>query len=551
MTVLDLEKGKRYRDILLLLWKYGRSDLVHGDEIQDLLESEQPPQHDGDPLPEELADDLEKLGPTFVKLGQLLSTRPDLVSSAYIEPLERLQDDLEPFPFEQVREIVEDDLGVRLSKAFESFEETPIGAASLAQVHRARLRDGRRVAVKVQRPGIREEVARDLDALRSIVEFLDRRSERARAYDLASVYEEFERTLLRELDFRREAAHLKRLRKILEEYPRIVAPAPIDSYVGARVLTMEYVTGTKINELNPVVQLDIDGADLAQQLFRCYLEQVLVDGMFHADPHPGNVLLTFNHDVALIDLGMVGHVRADHRKALLRLLLALSEGKGVEVADIALEISLGSAEGRDESAFRTKVADIVNAHADDQLSDLRPGALLMETCALAASCGVRLPATLGVLGKTLLNLDQIGLTLDPTFDPAEAVQSAANGLMMKHTRQGASRESVFATLLEAKEFAEKLPDRLNRILEKVADNQLRVEVDAIDEHALIRSMEKIANRITSGLVLAALIVGAAMLMRVDTRFTIFGYPGLAIVLFLMATVGGIKLVWDSMREDTR
>ncbi len=277
----------RYRQIAWLFVKYGRSDLVKESGLEETLEAEQRVSPKEAAKASELADDLEKLGPTFVKLGQLLSTRVELMPRAYLEALTRLQDKVEPFSFDEVEKIVSSELGVRMSKAFSDFEVTPMAAASLGQVHRARLRDGRQVAVKVQRPGIRDAMLEDLDALDEIAEFLDGHTAAGKRYEFCQMLSEFRKSLLRELDYRQEANNLITIGKNLEEFEHIVVPEPIMDYSTSRVLTMQYVHGKKITDLSPLARMEFDGAARAEELFRAYLQQILVDGFFHADPHPG------------------------------------------------------------------------------------------------------------------------------------------------------------------------------------------------------------------------------------------------------------------------
>ncbi len=328
---------RRYRDVATLLIRYGRSDLVQQAGLDAMLEAADTTE-EGVAQATELASDLEKLGPTFVKLGQMLSTRVDLLPLAYLEPLTRLQDQVEPFPYDEVRTIVKKELGVRISKAFSRFDRKPLAAASLGQVHRATLRDGRLVVVKVQRPGIRSQVKDDLEALTEIAGFLDRHTETGRRYGFGPTVSEFRRTLLQELDYRCEAANLKTMQRSLEPFERILVPAPVDDYTSSRVLTMEHVRGIKVDELNPVVRLDVEGSELAEELFRAYLHQILVDGLFHADPHPGNVFLTPDHRIALLDLGMVGRIPSPMQNDLLELLMAIGEGDGEGTASLALRL---------------------------------------------------------------------------------------------------------------------------------------------------------------------------------------------------------------------
>ena len=539
---------KRYKDVAMLLMKYGRSDLVKAAGLDPTLDDEGPTATATDPAASELADDLERMGPTFIKLGQLLSTRPDILPLPYLQALTRLQDRVEPFSFAEVEAIVISELGVRLSKAFSEFEAKPLAAASLGQVHRAAMRDGRSVAVKVQRPDIRERVMEDLDALEEIAEFLDHHTEMGRRYGLVEMLGEFRRSLLRELDYRQEAQNLTLLRRNLSEFSAIVVPAPIEDYTTSRVLTMEYVSGTKITTLSPVALLEVNGAALAEELFRAYLKQILVDGFFHADPHPGNVLVTDAGQIALLDLGMVGRITPRLQEPLLQLLLAISEGHSDDAVRFALKVGEVRPDF-DEPEFSRRVADLVGRHQDAELRNMQVGKAVLEIGRISGDVGLRLPSELTMLGKTLLNLDQIAESLDPSFNPNASIRKNAAEIMRGRLLKSASPGNMFGGILELKEFMERLPGRVNKILDTVANNQLEVKVDAIDEARLMAGFQKVANRITLGLVLAALIIGAAMLMRVETSFRILGYPGLAIIFFLVAAGGGIALMLSILLKD--
>jgi ubiquinone biosynthesis protein len=542
----------RYRDLAGLLMKYGRADAVRNAGLEDALPpdaADEPVAHEDD-LSEQLAADLERLGPTYVKLGQLISSRADLVPPAWVTALERLQDKVEPFPYADVEQIVEQELGVRISKAFLSFDPEPIAAVSLGQVHRAQLRDGRAVAVKVQRPDIREHVLADLEALTEVAVFADAHTDAGRRMGFADMLDEFRQALLRELDYRTEARNLARIGRNLREFELIVVPEPIDDYTTSRVLTMDYVRGRKVTSISPLARIEIDGAALGAELFRAYLKQILVDGMFHADPHAGNVFLTDDHRIALIDLGMVGHVTASLQDRLLRMLLGISDGRGEDVAGIVLE--LGTRVGDlDEKAYTRAVAQQVAEQHDATVEEIDIGRVIMNVIRTAGEHNVRLPPELTMLGKTLLNLDQVSRTLDPQFHPAEAIQRHVSDIMQKRMLRSMSPSNVMTQALETGELLQRLPGRINKLLDRLVDNEVEIRVKAIDETALITGIQKVANRITTGLVLAALIVGAAMLMRVPTSWTILGYPGLAMLFFLAAGLGGIALVIDIVLTDRK
>ena len=546
---LKTEHLKRYKDIAWLLMKYGRSDLVKSAGLENVLNDESESEY----VPSEaesLADDLEKLGPTFIKLGQLLSTRADLLPLPYMRALARLQDEVEPFSFEEAESIITSELGVRISKAFSEFDSVPIAAASLGQVHRAAMRDGRKVAVKVQRPGIREQIIKDMDALSGVAQLLDDHTEAGKRYEFQKMLDEFRKTLLNELDYKQEAQNLIVMSDNLIDFDALVIPLPVEDYTTSRVLTMDYIHGQKVTSLSPLKRIDIDGDNLARQLFRAYLRQILVHGFFHADPHPGNVFLTDDGRIALLDLGMVARIAPGMQEKLLQLLLAISEGRAEEAATVMIGIG-ETREMFKENQFRRRLSDLIAAHQSVHLAQIEAGTIMLEVLKASGECGIRLPTELTMLAKTLLNLDQVGRILDPNFDPNTAIREYATELMRERMLKSVSPGNLFSSMLEMKDFAERLPGRVNKILDSLANNQIEVKVDAIDELLLMEGLQKIANRITLGLVLAALIVGAAMLMNVPTNFRILGYPGLAIIFFLAAATGGVLLIVNILSYDER
>ncbi|MDX6499177.1 MAG: ubiquinone biosynthesis protein [Blastocatellia bacterium] len=538
---LKPERIKRYKDVVALLIKYGRSDLVQQNDL-DLIGGPGDALATTDqPKAEELASDLEQLGPTFIKLGQLLSTRGDLLPEPYLEALGRLQDQIEPFSFDEVEQIVSSELGGRISKLFAEFDREPTAAASLAQVHRARMRDGRLVVVKVQRPGVRETIVKDLEALEEITEFIDAHTEMGKRYEFGNMLSELRQSLLRELDFKSEAGNLRRLRSSLREFERLIIPEPIEDYTTSRVLTMDYVAGKKITTLSPLRLMELDGPGLSEELFRAYLKQILVDGFFHADPHPGNVLITDDDRIAIIDLGMVGHISGSFQENLLRLLLAISEGRGDEAAEVSMK--MGEPKPNfDKRDFERRVANLVAQHANATLDQIDAGHVTLEITRISADCWFRLPSEFTLIAKALLNLDRVVYTLFPDFDPNEIIRDEATGILTRQMIKSIEPGNVLTRVIELKEFVERLPTRVNKILDAVGNNELKIGVDAIDERVVLDGLQKVANRIALGLVLAALIVGAALMMRVETAFRIFGYPGLPMIFFLMAAIAGIVLV---------
>ena len=533
-SIPKLERLSRWKKIAGLAWKY----------------HDAPAENDEFSPAEQLAGDLEEMGPAYVKLGQVLASRPDLLPPAYAKSLARLQDDVKPFSFEEVSVIVEAELGVRLSKAFATFDPEPIAAASLGQVHAATLRDGTEVVVKVQRPEAARQVAGEFEVLTQIAEFLDAHTEVGRRHRLRKVLAEFRASIQEELDYEREAENLVAVGANLAEFPRIVVPRPIRDYSTHHVLTMERVRGMKITKVSGYARLELDGAALIDELFHAYLKQVLVDGLFHADPHPGNVFITEDGRLALLDLGMVGRTSPQMQEHLLKILIAVSDGRSEQASDAIIQFS-ERGEDTDAGEFRRRMGALVASQQGRGLKHINVGTTLLDVTRAAAECGFFVPSELTLLAKTLLQLDEIGKVLDPEFDPNAAIRRHAGTLTTRRMKREASEGSLLTAAMEFKNFAAGLPNRVNRVMDALANRELEVKVRAVDAADVIEGLQKIANRVASGLVLAALIIGAALLMRVDTDFRVLGYPGFAILCFIGAALGGVFLLVNIYLQDRR
>jgi ubiquinone biosynthesis protein len=537
-SVASLHPGAagRYSALVRLLVRHGRSDLVSGAGLESYIAGDEVPVADTD-VAEAFARDLESMGPTYIKLGQLLSTRFDLLPPAYTTALSRLQDEVEPFPYAQVAELVAQELGSDIRHVFADFDPEPLAAASLGQVHRATLRSGREVAVKVQRPDAREDVAGDLKTLTNLATLADKRTDVGRTYGFARLLSEFERSLRLELDYRREARNLLRFGELTSDCDLLVVPEPVLDLTTGRVLTMDYIEGRKVTDVGPLGLMDVDTRPLVEQLFRAYLRSILHDGFLHADPHPGNLLLTPDGRLAILDLGMVVNVPPRIQQRVLRLLVAISDGNGEQVARVLADLG-HPLDGYDAEAFRDDVTHLVS-EALAEGAELQAGTVLVELSRVSGSHRLRPPAEMSMVGKALLNLDQTTLHLDPDFAPAEAIRGNVRELL----RSGltTSPGDLVAAALDAKEFTSQLPRRANQIVEALADGQFQLRVDALDEERLHVVLQRVANRLALGLVIAATIIGAAMLMQVHTDRRIGGYPAIAMVLFVLAVLGAVAL----------
>jgi ubiquinone biosynthesis protein len=496
----------------------------------------------------QLVDELCRMGPTFIKLGQLLSTRADLLPPVYLDALSRLRDDVPPLEPGVAEEVVEEELGVRISTAFGSFDPVPIGSASLGQVHRATLRDGRPVAVKVQRPGIRRQALEDMEVIAELAEFLDAHSERASRLGFSSMVEQFRSSLLGELDYRREAANLTLLGEILADSEGIVVPQPIEDYTSSRVLTMDYVDGRSIDSLGPLGRTELDCAGLADQLVGAYLQQVLVHGFFHADPHPGNILLTQDHRLAIVDLGMVARLSPEVQEQLLRLLLGLSAKDAAAVAE-ALERLGERLEDYDRERLQARVADLLLRYGSSTVGELPAGRSLAELAVASSACGLRPGTELTMLAKAMLNLDQVASTLDPDIRLDTIIESRAAAVMRDRMLDAARPAKLMRSALDAAAFAENLPGRLNKVLESLAEGRINLHLEGLDEAAVLRGAQKMANRVAAGVMIAAFVIGAALFAAAPGGPVVWGYPLLTVVFLGLGLLTAAWVAVGMVRKD--
>lgn len=561
MSTSTLRQLGRYAQIARLFYKYSGSD-VSGESLKAAMgmneQQDATASHDWDfdhihrprpydPPPAEFADDLEELGPTFIKLGQLLSTRPDFISEPYREALARLQDDNQPIDARDIFRQIESELGEQPEYLFSDFSITPLAVASLGQVHQAKLKDGREVIVKVLRPGIENTIENDLQAMERLAS-LCHHFHFADHLQLPHLVASLRHSLQQEIDYRREAQNSRMLHENLKGYEDIRVPLPIEDYCSRRVITMEYVEFSKITEIAPARLKGKLGMRLAEQLFRSFLYQVLVHGAFHADPHPGNIGLTKDDQIALLDHGLVVKVSPRLQSELIKLLLAISEGDGAQAARLAEHAGVVG-ERFDRNEFSQSIERIVATNINKRVDQIDAGSALMAIQQAAGQHDLKLPEELILLGRALMHLDEVVGTLDSTFDPNRTLRQQTMEIMRQHSGKQVTMNSMYQALLETTEFTQKLPQRANQFAELLANNELKIRVDAFDEKSVISGLNKVANRIAAGLIIAAMIVAAALMMQTPASWTLLGYPGLALIFLFLAAAAGTILVWRVVISD--
>jgi ubiquinone biosynthesis protein len=591
--ILSPKHLSRLRATLGLFTNYGLRDFANRQGLLN-LEGAGHSAGNGAPSGESAAtakafrERLVELGPAYIKLGQVLSTRPDLLPREYIDELEHLQDDVPPMSYEQVEQAIEEELHARISKLFASFEPEPLGSASLGQVHGAELRDGRSVVVKIQRPGLREQLSEDIEFFRELATFLTEHTSAGSRIDLIGVVQQVERALIDELDYRTEARNMASFRKALAIFPHILIPRVIDAYTTHKVLTSERIRGVKIDAIPPISRIDYDFSELADEFAHAYLQQITDSGHFHADPHPGNVFIVLpgrenprtpaeaaaddrrqvvrpgatpltqsendakalaivaaaptDPKLALIDFGMTAHLTGTMRDHVVRLLLAMAENNGDAAADALIE-SGEAPEEFNRAAYTRDVAALIARHANQTVEDTPAGVILYEMISIAFREGLKLPAELTLLAKALFNLDSVTRALDPNFNPTESIREYTAEIANKRAQRDMSPRRLFQLAAETSDLVRALPHRLDILTQKMVSDDFAVRVDTPQLGSLLLGLEKVANRIFTGLVLGGLLVASGLLMAYQRSLGMIG--------FVLAGALGLWMIFTILIQDRR
>jgi ubiquinone biosynthesis protein len=478
---------------------------------------------------------LEELGTTFIKLGQLLSSRPDLLPDVYIAELGKLVDQVPPVPFRDIRRVIAEDLP---DDTFAEIDETPLVTASIAQIHRALLKSGRDVIVKVRRPEIEHQVEVDLALLRRTASLLERRSERAQLLQARALADELEVHLRGELDFVEEATNAELVARILEDYDDLIVPQVIRPYVTERVLVLERLEGRKVDDTHG---LGAERAgELARQLFRGYVHQVTVEGVYHADPHRGNVLLLEDGRLALVDFGLLGRLDDDTRRSLSLLLLAVAQNRADDVAGLILGLSRTSLMS-DEPGFLHELRRKLPRYHWRPLSGIRAGEALADLQRITFEYGISLPTSFALVGKTLAQADSIARVLDPNLDPIQLMEEDALEVMLRDGERRLEPSRFFAWLYTQLEPLARMPRTVGQLLNKLETGTLKVGIVPAELADLEHAMRSVANRVGGAVIVASLLIASALLARVhDLRW--FAFVG-----FCAAFVLGLYLLWKIIR----
>jgi len=562
VAVRDLS---RLHDIAAVLIRYGFGDLVARMGLNHALERagqvlHHTSEHTHLPAPMRVRQALEELGPTFVKLGQVLATRVDLFEPEWIAEFGRLQDNAPPVPYAELCQQLQEDLGAPPESLFASFDRVPLAAASIAQVHRARLEDGSEVIVKVRRPGIRPVIEADLRWMMRLAELAESESPELRSFRPKEVVRQFSLSLRRELDFAVECRNAEHIALNFADYseqadtkpdsPLIVIPRVYWQWTGERVCVQEYIDGIPGRRLDTVDQAGLDRKILARRGAQAVLKMIVEDGFFHADPHPGNVFYLPDNRIAFIDFGMVGRLTEERREQLIRLLLGLVRHEPKRVLDVLLDWTGDGAQ--DETGLTLEIETFLDQYHGVALKQLRIGAMLSDMVAILRQHQLMLPSDMAILVKAFISLEGMGRELDPDFDIAgEAMPMLEHALRARYTPAALTKRG-WRAVTEALTLISGLPHDLSRLLRAARRGRLEIHIEIAHLKHVGNQLDGAVNRLSVGLIVAALIIGSSSVVTVPDTLKIFGLPFFGLTGIICAAIGGLWLllsIWRSNRAD--
>jgi ubiquinone biosynthesis protein len=514
----------RYGDILRVLVKFGFEDIVERTGFRKLLGDKMMPGKKDKPgeeihtmtPPERLRVAFQELGPTFVKIGQLLAARSDIMPEEYRKELARLHDDAAPFAYEKVEKILRQELGKPLEELFRGFEEKPLAAASIAQVHEAITLDGKRVVVKVQRPGVERIIKDDLDILVHATSFLERQWQSLQVQHPSRLAEELAPTLHKELNFRIEAGHIEQFAHLFRDDPTIYVPGVYHDLTTRKVLTMDYVDGVKVARLDTLGEDAYSKKEVAQRLANLVLEQVLVHGFFHADPHPGNLFIMEDNVICYIDFGMMGRMDRKSREAFANLLWAIARRDEIRATDAILNLTEHDRDP-DRRSLEIDVADFISRHFYRPASQMEFGAMLQNLLSNSSRHKLWIPTEVYLMLKAFSTMEDVVRRMNPDFDLVEAATPHVVQARMQRFQPIRMTEEIYDTGSDFMDLAKAMPSEIRTILRLIRRGKLEVGLELDTLEPLLEQLVQSANRLAYALTLAAIVVASSIIIHSNTE----------------------------------
>ena len=502
-------------------------------------------------IPQRLRMAFSELGPSFIKLAQILSSRPDLITNKYADEFKKLQDRVPPFAAEKARLMIESEFKISLEDIFSHFDDTPVAAASIAQVHNAVLKTGEKVVVKIQRPGIRDTIETDIAVLNAVARLILKYIPESKFFDPEGIVNEFARSVKKELDFIAEAKNLQRFRRNFAENEDICIPAIYPDLLSGKAIVMERIEGTRIDDIEAIDAFGINRCDLARRGVNAYFKMIFEDGFFHADPHPGNIFVMPDGKIGLVDFGIVGWLSPDMMENIANAFLAVMRRDFDRLIDIYWDLGLIADEVDIEAfrrEFRSDLAYLLEPLYEVTISEVNFPEYLEALTHLVIKHGLKVPSDLLLMNKTILILDNIGRQLDPNFNAVTAAEPYAAKLIKKRLSPQRFLDKTKENVTEIGDMIIDTPKQLNRLLKKALRDEISFKIDPIGMESLIKDIDRSSNRLAFSIVIAATIVASSMLVQSDIGGKIFGLSTIGAVGFLVAFLLGVRLLLSIIKS---
>lgn len=539
----------RYREVANVLIKHGfgfvfdRFTLIRLN--QGRIKSKQQVNLRSPYVARHLRQAFEELGPAFVKLGQLLSVRPDLLATSYIEEFEKLQDGVPPFSYDQVVRLCQEE-GLIIDELFTSFDREPIAAASMGQVHEAYLKTGEHVVVKVQRPNIEEQVRTDLEIMMDLARLLEKRTRWGRLYKVSEIVAELSQAIINELDFHQEARNADNFFKLYREDPTVRIPRIYWPYSTQRVLVMEYVGGIKISDLAELKKANYDTRLIASRFIEALFKQVYDNRVFHADPHPGNIAIGEGEVIVFYDFGQVGLVEHQARENYVALLIGMMRYDTDAVTKAILDIGITNQTiNRDD--LRNDVSQLQHKYYGMPLSQINVGEALAELIDISVKYQMRLPAELSLLSKMLMTVESIVTQLDPQISLVDLAEPYGRKVLAKKMSPDQVKKVINNMLLDYAELTRSFPRQLDTIMTMLADGELKIKMEHANLRRLTSRIDILSNRLSLAIILASIIIGSSLVVE-NSSSNILGKIPLVELGFITALILGLFLVYSIIRS---
>jgi ubiquinone biosynthesis protein len=544
----------RYRQILTVLLKYGFGDLLVLLRLDQYVEAglqkiirKQPVRVEKLSRPQGLRMALEELGPTYIKLGQILSTRPDLIPVEFLKELAKLQDKVPPFPFSESRQIIQHELGGPLESFFEDFQDTPLASASIGQVHKARLLEGQDVAVKVQRPGIQRMIEIDLEIMLHLATLMERHIEELALHRPVKVVEEFARSLEKELDYHLEAANMERISQNFSGDPHTYIPQVYRDFSTARVLVAEFIDGIKVSDLDRLNAAGLDRKRITDRGAEILLKQIFDHGFFQADPHPGNLFVLPGNVICLIDFGMVGTVDRKTREVFVDLIDGVIKKDADRTAQILLQLTDWDTEP-DLRSFERDVSDFMAQHLYRPLREIRIGKLMHQLLELASHHRLRIPPDIFLMMKALTTVEGVARMLDPEFEFIKKAEPFVRKILLERFSPQRISSDTYRMAKDMWMFAQQFPKDLLDISRMLRQKRVVIKVENQGLERTLATHDQISNRLSFSIIIAALIMGSALIVISEIPPLIYGISLIGIIGFSAAALMGIWLLVAILRK---